>query len=260
MPQVLGRLMATLAREGATFAEVGSLIEKDTVLAAQVLRLVNSPVYGRAGTISSVRHALAILGLDKIRNLAFSLSVSRLYDRTRSPASWPARNFNLHSVAVAVMADLLAMAVGAPGAECAFVAGLLHDIGKLPMAMALLEEYQEIEAVFREGGRSMADCETAVMGTTHCLLASVVLARWNLPAEVSEAVAAHHRPDAAPRSLALLVQAADALVNGRGILLPATSGEAWEEPGGALQSLGVRQPERLLEEFQVEFDAVRAFF
>ena len=75
---VLNKLLASLAQDNVSFSTVGELIEKDTVMAGSVLHLVNSALYGRRGTINSVRHAVALLGIDKLRNAVLGMSITRL--------------------------------------------------------------------------------------------------------------------------------------------------------------------------------------
>src|SRR5882724_4636178 len=127
---VLTRLLATLADENVSFGELAGIIETDAVLAGNLLRVVNSPLYGRIATINSVRHAVAILGSIKIRNLVLGLSVSRRWATSRVPGKWNPRQFNAHSLAVAVLSDLVVLEKPFPYPEGAFTAGLLHDVGK----------------------------------------------------------------------------------------------------------------------------------
>ena len=114
---VLNRVLASLADEDVSFGELAGLIETDTVLAGNILRLVNSPLYGRRATINSVRHAVAIIGTIKIRNLLLGLSVARRWTGVRVPKRWSARQFNLHSLAVDVLSDLLALELPVPYPE-----------------------------------------------------------------------------------------------------------------------------------------------
>ncbi len=134
---ILNRLMASLADEEVSFADIAALIERDTVLSANVLKLVNSALYGRRGTVSSVRAAVSILGLNKLRNAVLGLSVSRIWNRMKTPASWDMGRFNQHSAAVAVLADILVQQVEVEYPEGAFAAGLLHDLGRLIIATSL---------------------------------------------------------------------------------------------------------------------------
>src|SRR5713226_1177667 len=87
---VLTCLLATLADEDVSFVELAGIIETDAVLAGNLLRVVNSPLYGRISTINSVRHAVAILGSVKVRNLVLGLSVSRRWSGAHVPGKWDA--------------------------------------------------------------------------------------------------------------------------------------------------------------------------
>src|SRR6476659_11011071 len=87
---VLTRLLATLADEDVSFGELAGIVETDAVLAGNLLRVVNSPLYGRISAINSVRHSVSILGSVKIRNLVLGLSVSRRWAASHVPAGWDA--------------------------------------------------------------------------------------------------------------------------------------------------------------------------
>src|SRR5947208_11187627 len=101
---VLTRLLATLADEDVGFGELAGIIETDAVLAGNLLRVVNSPLYGRIATINSVRHAVAIMGTNKSRNLVLGMSVARRWAGARVPGRWNSKQFNVHSLAGAVAA------------------------------------------------------------------------------------------------------------------------------------------------------------
>src|SRR5438874_526997 len=133
---VLTRLLATLADDDVSFGQMAAIIETDAVLAGNLLRVVNSPLYGRIATINSVRHAVAIMGTNKIRNLVLGMSVARRWASARVPGSWNSKQFNVHSLAVAVLSDLVVLEAPVPYPEGAFTAGLLHDVGKLLIAAA----------------------------------------------------------------------------------------------------------------------------
>src|SRR5882672_4316133 len=91
---ILNRLMASLAHEDVSFAKVADLIEKDTVLAGNILRLVNSALYGLPGTVNSIRHAVSLLGINKLRNSTLSMSVSRMWNQVKTPQGWSMARFN----------------------------------------------------------------------------------------------------------------------------------------------------------------------
>src|ERR1700693_3136434 len=98
---ILNRLIASLAQEDVSFAKIADLIEKDTVLAGNILRVVNSALYGLPGTINSIRHAVSLLGITKLRNATLSMSVARMWNQVKTPPGWSMSSFNMHSVGVA---------------------------------------------------------------------------------------------------------------------------------------------------------------
>lgn len=261
----LNRLLATLAKEDVFFGEISSIIEKDTVLAGHVLKLVNSALYARSGTINSVRHAVAILGLNKLRNVALSLSVARMWKTASIPKGWSQAAFNLHSVATAVMADQLAQHLPVEYPEGAFTAGLLHAVGKLMIATALPEHYAEILAVYNSDGNCcMEDVEMRLIGCHHAELCQEALLHWKLPVEIQEAVGRQHDPPPSAGGkmpLARLLQAAHTLVGEIDLAFPACGAPGQRPPEATLAELGLgEQGAKILEEHKNEFNALKSFF
>lgn len=261
---ILNRLLATLAKEDVSFAELADVIEKDTVIAGNVLRLVNSALYGFQGTVNSVRHAVAILGLVKLRNAVMSLSISRMWRSVRTPEGWSTASFNVHSVATGILSDLLAQRLPAPYPEGAFVAGLLHDIGKLLIAISLPREYAMIQALFEAGEQSIEECEREIIGTTHAVLSGAALGKWNLPPPIQRAVTFHHAPDEAndgQLDLSHVVHAADQLAIDLGHAVLSAGSKQGKTSEKTLETLGISgHIPRLLEQFQQEFEVLRGFF
>jgi putative nucleotidyltransferase with HDIG domain len=253
---ILTRLLATLREdEDVPFFHVAEIIEKDSVLAGHVLRLVNSSLYGRSQTVNSVRHAVSLIGITNLRNLALSLSITARWTRVTFPRGWSRVKFSLHCVGCAVAADLLAQRLPVPYAEGAFTAGLLHDVGKLLIATALPDRYEQIQRLNWEPA-----VEREILGATHAELSSEILHRWKLPVEIQEAVAAHHlpSPDHCTPVLSDLVSLADRFVILKGLSIDAREAG---DPAGALAGWGIddRIPD-VMAEFERELESVRAFF
>src|SRR5258707_2607353 len=141
---VLNRLLAILGNEDVSFAKLAMLIEKDTVIAGNVLRMVNSALYGRRGTINSVGHAIAIMGLIKLRNTALSFAVSRMWKNVRTPRGWSSARFNLHSLATAILSDHLVQHVPVSYPEGAFAAGPFYGFGQVLVSNGSVGEHQNI--------------------------------------------------------------------------------------------------------------------
>ena len=268
---ILNRLLASLAKDDMSFAQLAALIQKDTVLAGNVLKTVNSALYGCSGTISSVNHAIAIMGLAKLRNTALGFSVNRMWKNIRTPRGWSMSRFNLHSVATAMMADMIVERVAVEFAEGAFVGGLLHDIGKLLIAIALVDQYENItrlmEALPPDDVRTAEDCETEFLGVNHCELSAAALENWKLPNPIRLAVLHHHQPKSVPKELAGgyqfhladIIHAADATVKDLDITIGLPrKGYVVPSVHPALVNLGLadRAP-KLVADFLTEFEVIR---
>jgi HD-like signal output (HDOD) protein len=264
---ILNRLIASLASEDVSFAKIADLIEKDTVLAGNILKLVNSALYGLAGTVNSIRHAVSLLGISKLRNAALSMSVARMWSQVKTPAGWSTPNFNQHSVGVGILSDLLAQRLNVEYAEGAFAAGLFHDLGLLLVAIGMHDEYKQLTLLTQKSKKWEPEYETQVLGMTHAELSADALAQWNLPDEIQTAVRYHGSPELDPTkvepgqvTLSHVLNAADRYVKGTGVFVSLFESPS-EDPQSALDQLGLG--ERLpviLNEFENEFTAIKAYF
>ncbi|RMH69875.1 MAG: HDOD domain-containing protein [Bacteroidetes bacterium] len=213
LPAAVQRLL-TLARDAeADFGEVSRVIESDQTLTARTLRAANSAFYGVPRRVETVRQATVLLGSDTIVNLALGVSVLGLQERM--DRQWPldAEAFWRHSLAVATAARLLARALPFDDADSAFVAGLLHDIGKLVMLDHFGDVYGQVLLAAQDGTRPLPELEREILGVDHAAVGQALCLHWNLPAHLTRAVAEHH-DDAAPGARAIpdLVRDANRLV------------------------------------------------
>ena len=195
---ILNQLMASLAKEDVSFSRISDLLEKDTVMAGNILQLVNSALYGMRGTVNSVRRAVSLLGVNKVRNATLSMSVARMWKQVHTPYGWSMRDFNLRSAGVAILGDLLAQNLAVDYAEGAFAAGLFHDLGHLLVAMGCPEEFKQISLLCGPGAKRAAEYEIGVLGVSHAALSADALAIWNLPKPIQDAVRFHETPDRDP--------------------------------------------------------------
>lgn len=260
---VFAKLMESLSKENVSVSELADWIEKDAIIAGQLLRTVNSSAYGIRGTVSSVRHAIAVLGISKLRNLALGLSVLRIFSRVRMPKSWSTSRYNLHSAATAIMADQLALYRASEFGEGAFVAGLMHDIGRLVIAVGLTPQYEVIQQMALETGLPGWRCEQEVLGFSHAELAGLILQRWNLPKPIQMAAETHHFPPLTNGGLVPLgqiVSLANEIVNKMGICINPTTAPH-EDAGPILAENGWGEvSEQIMRTFVAEFQAMRGSF
>jgi HD-like signal output (HDOD) protein len=264
---ILNKLLASLAQDDVSFIKLGDLIEKDPVVAGNLLHLVNSALYARRGSINSVRHALSLLGINKLRNVVLGMSITRMWNQVRTPPSWSMARFNMHSAAAGILSDLLAQRLTVQYAEGAFVAGLLHDVGRLLVALGLPEEYERILQMHETERKPLLECEMQVLGFTHPELSAEALAFWNLPQPIQNAVRHHHSPqlDASGLSpdevtMSRVLDAANQYVNSTGVSIlkkcPDTADGTLVESFG----LSAERLEGVLADYKTEFDAMSSFF
>jgi HD-like signal output (HDOD) protein len=261
---VVNQLIAGLANEHVHFAELAQWVEKDTVIAGHVLRTVNSALYALPGTISSIPHAIAILGRDKLRNAVLALSLARMWRHEPGAKTWSTRAFSLHSAATGALADLLAQLLPVDYAEGAFAAGLFHDVGKLLAAIALPVDYDLLCESFTGQQQESKACEEAIFGISHSELSALAVAYWKLPAAVQQAVRQHHTPEGATSDcwpLSKLVSVADLCVNSMQICIAPTVAISTDSPEQCLSRSGVPgNPGRLVEELLTELELLQKSF
>jgi putative nucleotidyltransferase with HDIG domain len=212
-----------------------------------------------------VRHALALLGMDKVRNTLLGMSISRMWSQVKTPTIWSMARFNRHSAAVAILSDQIASRTRTEYPEGAFVGGLLHDLGRLLIALGLPDEFAHLVKLHEQSGRSWTECEIELLGFTHAELSAEALEKWKFPVEVQTAVRDHHRPPAfaagAILPLSAVLNAADQYVNSAGESIVAAKLVAAEDPG-PIAALGIPEEKiaPLLADFKAEHAAMAAFF
>ena len=257
--QILGRL----ARRNCELHEIAILIERDPLLSAQILGIANSAAFGRGHPISSVQHAIAMIGLSAVRKFVLARSISNLFGKRKIAPSFSVTRFNLHSVATGMFLELLAEMVPLEDAEDAFLAGLFHDVGKLVIAVAMPEQYESILTAAAVTCESVLESERLMLQIDHAELSALAVDYWGLGEPIRMAAGYHHEPEKAPAalgkiSLAMAVSQIDALVNAAGMsLLPAHP--VGKMPALAFDGFRVDQ-ELLVERFTMEWTTTGAMF
>ena len=195
-PLVFTQIIKVINNSKSSAGDIGAIIAEDPALTAKVLKLTNSSYYGMSSTITSVKQAILILGLDVIKSLVISTSVFDSFSRNKVLDRGYLGNFWRHSLLTALMAKMIAKFVQRGflcDSELAFSGGLLHDIGKLIIISHLPDEYAMIKEISeQEQSLPEIDIESNVMQFTHADLGSYMAAKWNLPGEISFAILYHH--------------------------------------------------------------------
>ena len=206
----VSKVLEICSRPDTVPNDLNRVIALDPVLAGQVLKLINSAYYSLMNKVTSLTRAIIMLGLNTVKNLALSTAIIRSVGQAKKSQALPIREFWAHSIAVGVMAKLLATARDLPLAEREeyFVAGLLHDLGKIPIG----DEYTEVLARVETAQEPLVTVEQQVLGLDHEEVGAMIATKWKLNAVLTDAICHHHAPElaaAAHRDLVATVALAD---------------------------------------------------
>ncbi len=194
LPVVLVRVQQALADPRVSAARIGDILHEDQALTAKTLKLVNSAYYGFPQKINSVTRAIVILGFSKVREVLLTASVFEAFRKDGDGSAFDATGFWMHSLGTAVASQAVARHLRMPSADEAFVAGLLHDLGKVVLAQHLKPEFQQVAALTSQEGILMVRAEERVMGVNHTAIGRWLVERWNFPPGLVAPIRFHHQP------------------------------------------------------------------
>ncbi len=184
--------MGLTANINSSINKICQTIMVDQSLTARVLRMSNSSFYGRSKQVATLNEAIILLGFKTLRSLAVASSTHSMYqgvpDKAFREKLWE------HTLEVALASRLIASAARHPQAEEAFIAGLMHDIGKLVLTQKLNDQYRKIIATVEQTGRSHIEVEKEILGFDHAEVGRLLLQKWAFPRLFVRAVAEHHDP------------------------------------------------------------------
>lgn len=189
-PAIVSTIMGMTADLNASVEDLGTVLAADPALTAKVLKLSNSSFYGRSRSVSSIKEAILILGFYTLRSMVIASSTHTIYHRKDnvpfSEKLWS------HSLASGMASRLVARHIHHPRIEEIFIAGLLHDIGKIILGQKLMAVYDNIVKEAERSGRGFQTIELEKLGFDHTLVGATVLKKWNFPKELIDGVQYHH--------------------------------------------------------------------
>ena len=223
LPALTSRIINSCFNDQTNYREMAALIKRDPVLTARILILINSPSFALPTKIDDLGHAISLLGKKQIRNLALSVTIFDTFTAAGKEREQELAAFWQHCVACAHACEELAKLLNYPQPEEAFIAGLLHDIGKLVAYHRLGKPFTQLLSKLSKSTNSShrewppLNLEKEILGAGHHLIGKWAAEAWNFPTPIIEAVWLHHQPPTSSRnavpSLPLLVRFADALCN-----------------------------------------------
>ena len=187
--------------------DLNRVISLDPVLTGRVLKLINSAYYYLPNAVTSLTRAIIMLGINTVKNLAVSMAVLDSVGGEGASGAFSMDDFWTHSICVGVTAKSLAILKGIPMAnrEEYFVAGLLHDLGKIPMSRGFPDDYCKALELTKARHVTLHQAEDMIFGTDHCMVGGMIADKWKLSGTMNGALCHHHDPDEADDECSQLV-------------------------------------------------------
>ncbi len=214
LPEITTKIVQIVEDPKATAHDMHEIVRTDPVLAAKILKVVNSAFYGLPAQIASLDRAILMLGLSAVKNIALAASLSRLFKMEAISDQFAPRDLWRHCVAVGVTARLLASAARSALTDEAFVAGLVHDMGLIVMQQLYPAKVKDVVEGCCRTPQSFCALEEQVIGADHQAFGGALAARWKFPPGLRYAISYHHEPNtlqAEFRRVTCLVALADTL-------------------------------------------------
>lgn len=240
LPTVIERVTRMLQNPKTSAEEVGKAITTDQTIASKVLRLVNSAFYGFPGKISTITHAIVILGFSTVKNVVLTTAILDSFrNKGNNTDLFDLEKFWIHSVSCGATALSIAKQIGSVDKEECFIAGLIHDIGKLIFCHYLPNEFKLGLEHSVEHQQLLYFSEKELFDCTHQEIGGLLTEKWTLPVSLQNAVKYHHNPSPEHDHylITAIVHSADILVramdfgNGGDNYIPSISEKAWKSIG-----------------------------
>jgi putative nucleotidyltransferase with HDIG domain len=225
--------------------QIAEVIRRDPSLTARLLRLVNSVYYGLSNPVSNLEEAVLYLGLRQIRQLVMVTPILEDFQRLTSHVNFSWREFWQHCIGTAILTREVMSSLQTPTDETDYVAGLVHDMGKIVMAWAFPDHFQ---AIYEEGDPlegNLLELENKILGINHADLGALYLKNYNLPHALVETARYHHTPERAGENAPVVaaVQIADLLMRLAHIGKSGSPGEITEAAWTGATGWGILFPQ-----------------
>lgn len=253
LPVVVIDLLNTIGKEDIDIKSLADRVARDQAITAKVLRLANSSFYGMSRKVTTIPQAISILGFETVRTLITAAAVTEQFSG-KAQSTFDYLAFWRHALGTAICARVIAKALHV-NQEYAFVAGLLHDIGRLVLVTFFTSQYEEVMAYRTDHDCYLYEAEFEVLQIDHAAIGEVLTQTWKFPEAMQKAVAHHHKPRVQEdSSLAAIVHVSDVLSHAldlagdRDDLVPPLSDTIWASLG-----IGEATMMQILKETEMQF-------
>ncbi|MBI4766026.1 MAG: GGDEF domain-containing protein [Deltaproteobacteria bacterium] len=193
LPGIVLKIIEAVNNENTNLEDLGEILSLDPPLSGKILGLINSSFYALPVEITSVSHAVKLLGFNTVKKVALSFSLLKLARPGKDDFNYV--EFWRNSVMAAVVCRFLAKKVLPPLAEDSFTLGLLHDIGRLGLNQSMPKQYNLVLKEQRDTQGDFYEAEKKILGFTHMELSGILIKQWGLPLFFREPAESHHLPE-----------------------------------------------------------------
>ncbi|MCX6147861.1 MAG: HDOD domain-containing protein [Candidatus Kapabacteria bacterium] len=195
LPHIASKVLNLIQNKKVDLSEIARVIESDPILSMKLIRVANSPIFATRTKITSINHALMLLGTKRISNIVLSVSIySKFFTNTHKGAAVLMERFFNHSYLTGNTSKTFAAYLNMNFNDNEFIGGLLHDIGKMAMLQVHPREYSLVQKLIREEGLYDLEAEKEVFGENHIEVGIQVAQLWKLPEEIVMIIAFYRNP------------------------------------------------------------------
>jgi HD-like signal output (HDOD) protein len=191
LPTIYSSLMDLMENPRTTTYELAALLSQDQASASKLLKVANSAIYGFQGRISTISQAILYIGFDEVKNLVTALTILRLFDSLESKHEINPVDLWKHSIGVGIITRLIGKSSGIRNLENYFLAGILHDLGKLVFLKILPVEYAKVIEFSVDFKLTVREAELKLLGLTHTVIGELLADKWRLPTSIKQTIRYH---------------------------------------------------------------------
>jgi putative nucleotidyltransferase with HDIG domain len=186
LPAVYANLSKAIEDPKSSREKIAQIISTDQASAFKILKVANSPFFGFRGRIDTISQAIFLLGFNEVKNIIFALSVINFFSKFRPMDFWA------HSIGVGIATRMIGSAIGEKDLENYFLAGILHDIGKLLFFEFTPQEYLKVLEIVEKKKCLIREAEDSVFGIDHSTAGKLLAEKWKMPQGIQDTIKYHH--------------------------------------------------------------------
>lgn len=250
LPDTSAEILAIIDDDNTRIDTITQFIERDQALALQILKYANSPFFGTISTVSSVKHAVVVIGLGEVKSLLLAFTIQNFFS-TSGKDEKNRKKFWKHSLICSHIANYLARSFQYKSDSTIFISALIHDIGKIVVDQYLHDEFAVVVDHVESNHSTFIEAEKEILGLTHYQIGAKLLQQWNFPHQVISQVYHHHAPwlDKNYRQGSTIIYLADILTKMTGYSCLAAEKEL------AIDQFARSKAMRLIREGGIDLDA-----